>query len=372
MELTSQWITTHQQLQQACQRWQKLKAIAIDTEFVRYNTFYPQPGLIQVSDGLRHYLVDPLTIDQWQPWTALLQQQSVIKVLHASREDIELCRHLFGVWLEPVFDSQLAGALLGFGLQQSYQQLVKEQLGIHLTKSETRSNWRQRPLTQAQQRYAVLDVAYLLPLYEGLQSALGQQDRLAWLKEETHRLLNRIKRHYQEDGQQAYQRVKGAWQLSAEQLAQLKPLACWREQQAKQQNQPKQWLIKDAALIWLVQQQPKEISQLANCSYLSAWQIKNYGEYWLHQLTSPQQPISVPLAAPFSQDAKPLLKQLQGCSSQQARQLAITADLLAPRKALEELISTGWPQGNYQLTDFFQGWRQSVIGNKLLAICQHW
>ena len=144
-----------------CQQWLKQPLIALDTEFMRTETFYPIPGLIQVADEHQCYLIDPLQVDDMSPLVELLRAPEVLKVLHAGNEDIELFRHSYGVIPAPLFDTQIGAAFVGWGFSMGLQRLVAHALDVELGKGETTSDWLQRPLTPEQEHYAALDVAYL-------------------------------------------------------------------------------------------------------------------------------------------------------------------------------------------------------------------
>jgi hypothetical protein len=151
------WIRDNDSLGQHCAEWQHLPFVALDTEFMRVDTFYPIAGLIQIGDGERAYLIDPLTIDNWQPLAALLENPAVVKVLHACSEDLEVLLRLTGSLPAPLFDTQLAAAYLNLGFSMGYSRLVKEVLDLDLPKGETRSDWLQRPLSETQISYAAED-----------------------------------------------------------------------------------------------------------------------------------------------------------------------------------------------------------------------
>ena len=174
------WICDNDSLGQHCAEWQQLPFVALDTEFMRVDTFYPIAGLIQIGDGVRAYLIDPLTIDNWQPLAALLENPAVIKVVHACSEDLEVLLRLTGSLPVPLFDTQLAAAYLNLGFSMGYSRLVQAVLDIELPKGETRSDWLQRPLSETQISYAAEDAVHLA---EGAQ-LLDQRRRFdrQWLR----------------------------------------------------------------------------------------------------------------------------------------------------------------------------------------------
>ena len=172
MAIDIHWIRDNDSLGQHCAEWQNLPFVALDTEFMRVDTFYPIAGLIQIGDGERAYLIDPLTIDNWQPLSALLENPAVVKVLHACSEDLEVLLRLTGSLPAPLFDTQLAAAYLNLGFSMGYSRLVKEVLDLDLPKGETRSDWLQRPLSETQISYAAEDALHLAEVYVSLGSVL--------------------------------------------------------------------------------------------------------------------------------------------------------------------------------------------------------
>ena len=186
-----QWVRENSELVEVCRRWQEQAYIAVDTEFVRTTTFYPEAGLIQVADSEGPVLIDPLTVSDWTPLKEVFENPLVVKVFHACAEDLEVCRQLTGTVPTPVADSQIGGALAGLGGIMGFQRLVKEILNINLPKEETRSDWLKRPLREEQIEYAVADVHYLYRLYPRLMSLLKKLNRQSWLAEECERLLRR-------------------------------------------------------------------------------------------------------------------------------------------------------------------------------------
>jgi len=182
------WVATDEALADCCASWHEEDCLALDTEFVRTTTFYPKPGLIQVATMDNCWLIDPLGINDWAPFADLLLAPGVVKVFHACAEDLEVCRRLCGVVPQPLFDSQLAMAMLGDGSSVGFQRAVMGLLGIDLPKEATRSDWLRRPLSDEQIDYATADVYYLRRLYPGLDERLRQKGRLQWLQEDCQRI----------------------------------------------------------------------------------------------------------------------------------------------------------------------------------------
>ena len=183
MAIDIHWIRDDVSLAQHCAAWQQLPFVALDTEFMRVDTFYPIAGLLQVGDGQRAYLIDPLLIRDWQPFAALLENPALLKVLHACSEDLEVLLRLTGSLPAPLFDTQLAAAYLNLGFSMGYSRLVQAVLGIELPKGETRSDWLQRPLSETQVSYAAEDAVHLAEVYRQLAPQLSAEKTAAVLED---------------------------------------------------------------------------------------------------------------------------------------------------------------------------------------------
>ena len=227
-----QYINTTSQLQSAIEVCSGADALAVDTEFARFNTYYPNVGLIQLGTTEACFLVDPLTIDDLSPLKLILAEPSILKVFHACSEDLEVFQHAMGLIPSPIFDTQISAALMGVGFSMSYQRLVEHYLDIILSKEETRSDWLQRPLTAKQLDYAALDVVHLYEVYQMQVEELASADRLYWLMEECARLGLDIPTMVDPD--EWYKKIKGTARLSRQQLNVVKVLCAWREITARE------------------------------------------------------------------------------------------------------------------------------------------
>ncbi|MFT6202246.1 MAG: ribonuclease D, partial [Candidatus Endobugula sp.] len=232
-----QWIDTDAALAKLCEQLSQQSAIALDTEFVRTRTYYPHIGLLQIADAHGVYLIDPLAITKTQPMADVLTNPNVVKVVHACSEDLEVFRHAFGVFPESLFDTQVAAGFAGFGSSIGYANLMREMKQIDIPKQETRSDWLQRPLSDAQLRYAALDVEYLLEIHRELSATLQAQQRAEWVQSDCQRMIDKLRNTDHEDIY--YQRIKTAWKLEADQLTVLANICRWREVEAKQQDVPR-------------------------------------------------------------------------------------------------------------------------------------
>ncbi|HEX5794182.1 MAG TPA: ribonuclease D, partial [Rheinheimera sp.] len=226
-------ITDNAALATYCQQAAASKVLALDTEFIRQSTLAPKLGLIQMYDGQTLALVDPLSISDWQPFKQLMSDTGIVKLLHSCSEDIEALATIGISDICPLFDTQLAAELIGWGSSMGYARLVEQLTGEMLDKSESRTDWLARPLTPTQLTYAANDVHFLFPLYEKFtaQMSAAQQQLLL---QEGEQLMRR--REQQLPLEFKYLEIKNSWQLSPRELAVLRELAAWRYRYAQQRD----------------------------------------------------------------------------------------------------------------------------------------
>lgn len=368
------WVADDAQLAELCQRWRAQAAVAIDTEFERTSTFYPLAALFQVGDGQGCYLIDPLAMGDMTPFADLLADPAVTKVLHACSEDLEVFQRFLGVIPAPLFDTQVAAAFTDAGYSLGYARLVEHLLGIALPKGETRSDWMQRPLSQAQLRYAALDVAYLLVVYGMLLQSLRQTGRLEWVREECARIIADARAGSAPE--LAYQKIKNAWRLTRPQLGVLQALCLWREREARARDIPRNRLLKEGPLWDLARLQPRHVSQLYKVEGLLPRMIEAEGEALIAAVAAGLQladaDLPPRLEAPLAPATGELLKALKQLGRDTAAAMAMAPEVLVRKKDLEALVRSGLDGGTYVLPDSLQGWRLPVIGEALLALAQQW
>ena len=359
------YITDNALLATLCEQWQQLPLIALDTEFVRVDTFYPRLGLIQVGDGVKNYLLDPLVLSEWDGFIALLSNQAVTKVLHSCSEDLVVFKDFFQQLPTPLFDSQRAAAFLGFGYSISYQNLVKEVLDIEVSKDQTRSDWTRRPLTEEQCNYAALDVAYLPAITQFLKDKLAASKRSEWAEDEfTQMLAAAAPEADAASWQDYYLSLGGAWRLDATQLGALQRLCEWREDQARGRNKPRSWIAKDAELLAIATAMPRESTALAAIADLPRQLVSRDGADILAIIKAPQKvPAPRPdlTEQPLDAVMRKSLKVCQGIVRQFAEQLGIAPELLARKKQLIPLIYAAQISADFPWPNGLSGWRQALL-----------
>ncbi|OWV75999.1 ribonuclease D [Rhizobium sp. R634] len=253
-------IETTADLAAACKELAKSDFITIDTEFLRETTFWPELCLIQMASPTMEVLVDPLAkgIDL-APFFELMADTKVLKVFHAARQDIEIIFNRGNLIPHPIFDTQVAAMVCGFGDSVSYDQLVSRIKNVHIDKSSRFTDWSRRPLSDKQLEYALADVTHLRDVYLSLNAQLDREGRTSWLREEMDILEAR--ETYDMHPDDAWQRLKMRLRKPQE-LAVLKYVAAWREREARARNVPRSRVLKDDAIYEIAQQQPKDAEAL--------------------------------------------------------------------------------------------------------------
>ncbi|HXV23576.1 MAG TPA: ribonuclease D [Alphaproteobacteria bacterium] len=254
-------------LAEFCHRQTGADYVTVDTEFIRDNTYWPQLCLIQISGPDAAAVVDPLApgIDL-SPVLALLADRKILKVFHAARQDVEIFYHLTGKIPEPIFDTQVAAMVCGFGEQASFENLAQKLAGTTIDKSSRFTDWSHRPLSDRQIRYALDDVVHLRPIYDRLERQLEKNGRASWLTEEMSVLTDPTT--YRVDPADAWRRLKvraGKPRF----LAVLKEVAAWREEEAQRRDLPRNRLIRDEALLEIAAHMPASVEELGRMRGLS-------------------------------------------------------------------------------------------------------
>ena len=345
-----------------CKRLSTAKFVAIDTEFMRENTFWPELCLIQVADENEAAAIDPLApgIDLKPLLDLMTENEDVLKVFHAGGQDIEIVHNLTGKTPHPLFDTQIAAMALGQGEQVGYSNLVDQWLGIPLDKGARFTDWARRPLDDRQIDYAIGDVTHLAVIFPKILERLIKTGRGGWLDQEMERLADPS--NYVTELDDAWLRVKIA-SRKPEVLGRLRALAAWRESEARSKNLPRGRIVKDETLADIAGQPPRQQSDLAKVRGLSAsWAGNDIGGRMMAALAN-----AGPLPAelmPTREDRKPglgkdgaliadLLKLLLKIRAKETnvapRLLARTDDLEALAAGVRENLSilTGWRYDQY-------------------------
>lgn len=360
-------LTKDADLKRAVSSWAKSPMLAVDTEFVRERTFFPQLALVQVSDGRLTAAIDPLAINDLAPFVELLESDAITKAFHSASEDIEALYHHLGTVPRPILDTQVAAAFCGFGLGVGYQSLVEEVLGTSLHKGETRSDWLARPLSQAQLRYAAEDVEPLFHLARLLQSRLKTLHRLGWAREESEILLDVRRFDPNLDG--AFQRIRGHRQLPPQKLEALRRLAAWREEEARKRDLPRNFVVRSNVLLKLARELPRSMADLGRIEGVGKRSLERYGRTWITLIEgareTPREHLPARPAPVSARRRKEIETELRQAVTLKAEELDLPAPLLASRRMIEEL-ATVMIRDHSRLPSPFNGWRREALGEGLL------
>ena len=358
-----QYIDSNAKLAEFCGKINNAGYCAIDTEFVREKTYYAVLALIQVASEKHMACIDPLTIDNFDPFIALIQNRELIKVFHSPSQDLEILFQRFSCMPQPVFDTQLAAAVLGYDHQIGYADLVNQITGIKLEKKHTRANWSRRPLAEDEINYAMDDVRYLLPVYQTLKTELEDKKRYAWIEKDL--LAMTSVSNYQIETADLWRRLKGVQKLSGVELQIARHLCQWREQMAQQKNLPRRWVVKDDLIIEISRLKPSKVIDLDSIRDINEKFIEKHGNRILAIVaTAEDTPTSKWPQHDVKQSLSTSQQALGDCLMALCRIIAednqIAMTTLATRKDIDNLITD---RKNSRLS---QGWRFSLAGEILL------
>lgn len=370
------YIDDTSKLDMACKTLSEASVLCVDTEFHRESTYYAEFALIQIASREACYLIDPLAIDDLAPLWALMLNPDILKVFHAARQDVEIIFNKTGQLPLPMFDTQVAAALLGYGLQVGFGNLVQKVTGKVLPKGESFTNWLKRPLTESQLSYAADDVIYLMPVYQHLSERLQATGRKVWLDEEQHVLCSLAT--YANDPGQIFWRIKGANRLKPRQLAVLRELAAWREQAAQKRDLPRRRLLQDEPMLSLARKTELNEAQMEHIRGLNNGIVRRFGSEilaaWQHGQDCPEEKWPQTSRAPRNSEGTEMrLELLMTLVRLRAERVEIASNILASRSDVAALASWANHGGNMNWdklpdTPCLHGWRKKLIGDDLLRM----
>ena len=363
-------IETTAELEAACKELAKSEFITVDTEFLRETTFWPVLCLIQMASPDVEVIVDPLApgIDL-APFFELMGNASVLKVFHAARQDIEIIFNRGNLLPHPIFDTQVAAMVCGFGDSVSYDQLVSRTKNVHIDKSSRFTDWSRRPLSEKQLDYAIADVTHLRDAYLYLKAQLEREGRSSWLAEEMAILESR--ETYDMHPDDAWQRLKMRLRKPQE-LAVLKYVAAWREREARNRNVPRSRVLKDDAIYEIAQQQPRDGEALSRLRTIpKGWERSSAGAAVLDAINTA---LELPKAdmphlprhtqAPEgTAAASELLKVLLKLT---AEKHGVAPKVIANSEDLDKIAA----EGETADVPALSGWRRELFGETALQLIQ--
>ena len=352
------WVRSDAELQAVLQATAEAPFLAIDTEFRRRDTFYPEVALLQVSSGITTWLIDPLQVNDLVALRTFLSGGDRLRVLHSASEDLEVFEHWLGCLPEPRVDTQKAAAMLGLGFGLSYRDLVAELLGITLDKEETQSDWLARPLSAAQCQYAARDVIYLAECWPLLQTRAEERGTLAWIIEESGAMTT--------GGKGPLARFKSAWKLAPREQAVLAALVAWREEQARQRDKPRNWILQDKVISALAKKRPNSVAQLSAVDGMPPGVVRRSGKRLLEVVASADEQPTPVLPRPVGSEARAVAKQLLPDLASIAASLEMSPEILMSVRDLEALVAHEIGETDRMLPQW-SGWRRDAVVQPLKA-----
>ncbi len=338
------YIDTAEQLEQFVETISQYDWIAIDTEFIREKTYYSRLCLLQVATVDHLACIDPLAIKDISALKKVLYNPAITKVCHAAHQDQEIFYDMFGEPPAPIFDSQPAAAVLGIGDQIGYAKLIEEFMGVSLAKTQSRTDWSRRPLSQQQLDYAIDDVRYLREAYPKIINRLKEQSRLDWLQSDFDRYtsIDTFKPKIDE----MWKKVKGHQRLKPLQLTIVQALAGWREALAEKKDLPRKWIMSDDLIIDLALQQPANTHEISEMRTIKSKQHSRYFNEWLACINNAKQLdesewIRLPRFKKPNHNQAVLVDLLMVAIREQANVHNISAGLITSRKKIEKLVMAG-------------------------------
>ncbi|MDW7654871.1 MAG: ribonuclease D [Nitrospiraceae bacterium] len=368
------YVTDPSALETLCLTLKQSSRLALDTEFVGEDTFVPRLELIQVATATTAAVIDFPAVQakgSLDAFWELICDTKIEKIVHAGRQDLDLFATHAGQIPKPFFDTQIAAAMVGYGAQVAYANLVQRLHGTKLAKAHTFTNWSTRPLSDDQIAYALEDVEFLLSIHTHLQDRLHSLGRLEWVGEEFARLETAVGEKSREP-QERYQRIRGWDTLKAKGAAVLRELAAWREAEARRRNVPRGRVMRDEVLLQLARHPPKSVSELRGLRGVHSSEVDRHGEHLLGTITSalalpPTAWPEVPRERKPDPESTGIVELLQAVLKARAAEEGIAPTMLATSADLQTLVDAKQNRATIEVP-ILRGWRRQLAGDLLLKV----
>ena len=359
------YIDNQDDLESFVERAMSAEVLAIDTEFMREKTYYPRLCLLQMATDDETVIVDPFEVKNLRVLADLFTCPSVMKVLHAGRQDLEIFYYDIGVLPTPIFDTQAAATLLGHTQQIGYGPLVSAVCGVKIKKADSFTDWSRRPLTESQINYAAEDVIYLPKMYRKMTSALKEKGRLGWLTSEFEEMSNPDR--YVIDERDRFRKLKHVGQLSRRQMAAAREMAAWREIQARKRNIPRKWVVTDEQIVEACKREPKSIDDLFMVrgmrEHLTTRDARDVLALVRSALdASPETWPEVERTHRSERNVDAQVSVMSGIAALRARECGIALPTLVGKQDMVDIA-----RGHIDDVEVLHGWRRELVGNELLA-----
>lgn len=367
-------IRTANELMSLCDEIDANKRFALDLEFIPERTYEPEICLIQVATDHEAYIIDPYDVHDMSELWKRVAEPDILKVLHAGDQDLDLMHTSCGLLPQNVVDTQIAAGFIGFGYPIGYGKLLNQLLNISISKSESFTDWTNRPLTQSQIDYALDDVRHLLDLHDKLIDVLVERERTDWAIDECKRYSEPS--YYERDRGRDFMRVKGASSLSRRGLAVLKALSDWRHLEASRLNRPLKSILADNVLFEFARHPPKNQTEIQRIRGIRPDQVKQYCPAILkaveQALKLPENEWPVWPSSRIPSKREMLISDfLFTILKVITFDLDIAAELVTTRSTLEALVRLHF-EGKLEPEKFplLQGWRYELVGKQLMDVLQ--
>ena len=365
------WVRKQNELDKVIADLATCGRVALDTEFIKRDTYYPRLALVQLNTGRHVYLLDAPELQLDELWEALRQVD--VAIWHACGEDLGIFYLLSGCPpLTNIFDTQIALSYLTGQLQMGYQQALADQLDMHIDKEHSQSDWLQRPLTDEQEQYAIDDVRYLPALYLSIEHALKSQGLYEYVWADCQLYASDLydAQHVEDD---AMYLTMADYRYTSQQMAILKGVATWREELARATNQPRTFIIKKQAVREIVTEKPNSMRELAHKTTMHRSMLRLYGEELLKIIRNAKNlsPAEHPacLVPPYRSKNKILSKAVQQAIDDHARAIGVPASVLMRKKWLGQLYEVIALDKNLsELPQGLQGWRNDWVVQTLIPV----
>ena len=360
------YIANQESLEAFVDRARSSSVLAIDTEFLREKTYYARLCLLQLATDDEVVVVDPFAVESLAVIEPLLTDESIVKLFHAGDQDLEILYHEVGVLPHPVFDTQIAAALLGQSQQVGYGALVHAECGVSLKKIDSFTDWSRRPLSDSQLEYAADDVVYLPRLYRMMTKELTEKGRLTWLDHDFEELVDPAR--YEQDPRERYRRLKRGNQLTLQQLSAAREVAAWRETEAQRRNIPRKWVLTDEQIVEACKREARTIDELFMVrgmrEKLSTRDARKVVSLLKSGLDLPEDAWPEPDRPSRNEpnvDAQ--IDLMNALVRLRSKENGIAMQTLASHAELSQVA-----RGHHGGVDVLKGWRRALIGEELLEL----
>ncbi|WP_415996836.1 ribonuclease D [Gordonibacter pamelaeae] len=360
------YIATQENLAAFVERARSSSVLAIDTEFLREKTYYAKLCLLQMATDDEVVIVDPFEMDDLSVLAPLLTDERIVKLFHAAGQDLEIILREVGVLPRPVFDTQIAAALLGHTQQIGYAALVHAECGVSLKKIDSFTDWSRRPLSASQRDYAADDVVYLPRLYAGMRAALEEKGRLHWLDHDFEELSDPAR--YEANERERFRRLKRVSQLSRRQLSAAREVAAWRELEAQRRDVPRKWVVTDEQIVEACKREARTIDELFMVRGLSDRLSTKDARAVVSLISSalsapPDTWPELDRCGKSEPNVDAELDLMSALVRLRAKENGIACPTLASHDDLAR-VARGYREG----VDLLRGWRRAIVGEELLEL----